>query len=118
MKKEVQNLIISFIFGTVGFFIIIGFCLVFAGCQEQNTAKVWGQGDPDPNHIKYFGNDNLSRLCFVQTQTINKQAKLISEFIALNAKQHKIMGEKDIDLYDRVRKLEDPNGPKENKTPN
>lgn len=65
--------------------------MLVVGCQEQNTAKVWGQGDPDQNHIKYFGNDNLSRLCYVQTNTINRQGQLIAE-LAL-----------------RIRKLEDPN---------
>lgn len=63
--------------------------------KEPN--KVWGQGDPDPNHIKYFGNNNLSRLCFVQTLIINRQGQLLAE-LAL-----------------RIRKLEDPNNAR---TPN
>lgn len=71
--------------------------------------EIWGNGDPDPNHVKYFGNSNLSRLCFVQTQLINNQAKLINELVALNAKQHQILGKSDIELFNRVRKLEDPN---------
>ena len=79
--------------------------------------KVWGQGDPDPNHIKYFGNGNLSRLCYVQTQAINRQGQLIRELAALNSKQHLRMGKSIIELFDRIRKLEGPNGPKENKTP-
>lgn len=117
MKKETcKNL--SFAVWVI--IILFLFALFSFGCQEsqkQPESKVWGKGDPDPNHIKYFGNGNLSRLCYVQTQTINKQAKLITEFVALNAKQHQILGKSDIDLYSRVRKLEDPNGPKENKTP-
>ena len=85
--------------------------------SEPNFPEVWGNGDPDPNHIKYFGNGNLSRLCYMQTQTINRQGKLIRELVALNSKQHRRLGESDIELYNRVRKLEDPNGPKESKTP-
>lgn len=71
--------------------------------------EVWGNGNPDPNHIKFFGNDNLSRLCYVQTQRINQQAQIINQLVALNSKQHKILGESDIELFNRVRKLEDPN---------
>jgi hypothetical protein len=65
--------------------------------KEPN--KVWGNGNPTPEHIEFFGNENLSRLCFVQTQTINKQGQALAE------------------LTLRVRKLEDPNGIKERKTP-
>ncbi|MEE9354785.1 MAG: hypothetical protein V3U75_04270 [Methylococcaceae bacterium] len=55
--------------------------------------KVWGQGDPTAEHQEFFGNGNLSRLCFVQTQTINRQGQALTA-LAL-----------------RVIKLEDPNGP-------
>ena len=65
--------------------------------KEPNN--VWGQGDPDPSYIENFGNGNLARLCFVQTQTINNQGQRIAE-LAL-----------------RISQLEDPNGPEENKTP-
>lgn len=86
--------------------------LFIAGCQESQKIpeqSVWGNGNPDPNHIKFFGNDNLSRLCYVQTQRINQQAQIINQLVALNSKQHKILGESDIELFNRVRKLEDPN---------
>lgn len=65
--------------------------------KEPN--EIWGQGEPTAEHQKFFGNGNLSRLCFVQTQTINRQGQALAE-LAL-----------------RVRNLEDPNEPKENKTP-
>lgn len=80
-----------------------------ASRDKELASELWGNGNPDPNHIKYFGNDNLSRLCYVQTQRINQQAAIINQLVALNAKQHKILGESDIRLFDRVRKLEDPN---------
>ena len=92
--------------------VIVLAALALSGCQESQKLPeqlVWGQGNPDPNHIEYFGNGNLSRLCYVQTQTINKQARLITELVALNSKQHKILGKSDIELFNRVRKLEDPN---------
>lgn len=60
-------------------------------CRAFRPIKLWGQGDPDPNYIKTFGNSNLSRLCFVQTNTINRQGQRIAE-LAL-----------------RISKLEDPN---------
>ena len=87
--------------------IVLTFLFGLFGCQEAQKSPVWGQGNPDSNYIENFGNGNLARLCFVQTQRINNQAKLIAELITLNAKQHKIMGEKDIDLYNRIRKLEE-----------
>ncbi len=84
--------------------VIVGFVAFFALCfsvwgiatvmtlnQEPATPPVWGQGNPDPNHIKHFGNGNLSRLCYVQTRTINRQGQFMAE-LAL-----------------RVSKLEDPN---------
>lgn len=42
---------------------------LLCGCQEE--VKVWGVGDPDPQWIEYFGNDNGSRMSFMQTKTIN-----------------------------------------------
>ena len=114
MKKEIIAVIVglSLLAG------IVGGALAERYCYTGDTQKVWGNGDPDPNHIKHFGNDNLSRLCYVQTQAINKQARLIEEFIALNSKQHLKLGNSDIELYNRVRKLEDPNAVTERKTPN
>ena len=106
-----QLMYLFFIIATVGMFLLV----IAASCEESrkepNVSELWGKGDPDPNHIKYFGNGNLSRLCFVQTQTINRQAKLIAELVNLNAKQHQILGKSDIELFNRVRKLEDPNAP-------
>ena len=75
--------------------IITGLILSIAGCQPQAEVipdKVWGQGDLPDDWQEFFGNENMARLNFVQTQSINNQGKAIAE------------------LAERVRKLEaDPN---------
>lgn len=72
---------------------ITGFMLlVLGGCNEaQISRKVWGQGDLPDDWQGFFGEDNVSRLDFVQTQTINRMGQAIAE------------------LAERVRTLEDPN---------
>lgn len=68
---------------------------VLAGCQEVRRApqtEVWGQGDLPADWQGYFGEDNVARLDYVQTQTINRMGQALSQ------------------LAERVRKLEaDPN---------
>jgi hypothetical protein len=87
----------------------ITFSVVCGGCQEER--KVWGQGEPPGDYTKWFGNDNMARLNFVQTERLNILSQQIAALAEQNAAQHKILGESDIDLYGRVRKLEimDPN---------
>ena len=58
--------------------------------KEIANRAVWGKGDPPANWQKYFGNDNMARLNYIQTQTANKQGQTIAE------------------LVERVRKLEEP----------
>ena len=67
--------------------------IILSGCQvEVIPDKVWGQGDLPEDWQEFFGNENMARLNFVQTQSINNQGKAIAE------------------LAERVRKLEaDPN---------
>ena len=43
--------------------------------SEPNTPIVWGQGNPPDNWQFFFGNENIARLNFVQTQMLNKQEK-------------------------------------------
>ena len=93
-------------------FMAIVILLAGAGCQdEQKTpeTKIWGNGEPPGQWKEYFGNDNTARLNFLQAQIIDRHSKQIAELIKSNSKQHEIMGKSDIDLYKRVRKLEDPN---------
>ncbi|KKN74411.1 hypothetical protein LCGC14_0390310 [marine sediment metagenome] len=65
------------------------------GCQTQQTPqvrKVWGQGDLPADWQGFFGEGNVARLDFIQTQTINRQGQAIAV------------------LAERLRKLEaDPN---------
>ena len=61
-------------------------CLVLAavllfGCNEVQT-KVWGQGVLPSDWQGFFGEDNVARLDYVQTQTINRQGQIIAELAA------------------------------------
>lgn len=85
--------------------IVIAVMLALCGCQEQ-----WGQGDPDPLWQGYFGNSNLSRLNFKQTDTINGHAEVINSQAAVLKKLY----EETVRLADKVHALEarpvyDPN---------
>lgn len=71
------------------------FALACLACSCQQKQR-WGQGDPPQNWMDYFGNDNKSRVDYVQTKTVNKIGQTVAE------------------LAERVRKLEEPPDP--NKT--
>ena len=58
--------------------IVIVAMLALCGCQEQQQ---WGQGDPDEVWQGYFGNSNIARLDFVQTNRINSHGQLIAEMV-------------------------------------
>lgn len=49
--------------------------VILSGCQEQQTT--WGQGDPPADWQNMFGDTNIARLDFVQTNTINRHNALI-----------------------------------------
>lgn len=50
------------------------------GCQEnQQERPVWGQGDPPDTWQEQFGNENMARLNFVQTDRINKLGQAMAE---------------------------------------
>lgn len=63
---------------------------VFVNCGCQESQKVWGVGDPDTEWQVYFGNDNGSRIDFVQTRKFNAMVLAFAE------------------LVERVKVLEDP----------
>ena len=46
--------------------------LVMCGCEEAQQQRLWGQGDPPADYQRMFGNSNIARLNFVQTNTINE----------------------------------------------
>ena len=67
---------------------IVGACLgLLCGCEEAQ--QQWGQGDPPLGWQKDFGNSNIARLDFVQTQMLNKHANEL------------------VQLVDRIKKLEE-----------
>ena len=63
--------------------------IILTGCQSVEVIPdVWGQGEPPGDWQEFFGNENMARLNWVQTQSINNQGQAIAE------------------LAERVRKLE------------
>ena len=54
--------------------ILLGLSLLAAGCEKQPK---WGQGDPPVEYQVTFGNNNLARLVFLQTERINKQNEVL-----------------------------------------
>ena len=80
---------------------------LLTGCQPEQQ---WGTGEPPAEYTGFFGNDNMARLNFVQTNKINAIGQQLQALIATNAEQHRILGQSDIDIYQRVIVLEgDPN---------
>ncbi len=63
--------------------ILVALTLVFCGCQEtqQSQQKVWGTGDPPVDWQETFGNENMARLNYVQTQRINTQGQAMAELV-------------------------------------
>jgi hypothetical protein len=55
---------------------------LMAGCQSSQKQPVWGKGDPPADWQANFGNGNLARIVFVQTQTINNQGAAIKDLKA------------------------------------
>lgn len=89
--KKVGLIVLIVITICAGACSVWGVAKIMTSNQKQSPQKIWGNGDPPAEHQEFFGNDNLSRLCFVQTQTINRQGQALAE------------------LTLRVAKLEDPN---------
>ena len=79
------------------------------GCQRER--KVWGQGEPPAEYTDFFGNDNMARLNFVQTERFNALNQNLVEFAKENAEQHKMLAEADVYFHERLKVLEavDPN---------
>lgn len=74
---------------------------IAATFTTEPNEPVWGKGDAPTEWQDYFGDDNMARLNYIQTQQINKQGQSLAE------------------LKERVRKLEDATQsrkiPKDNK---
>lgn len=50
--------------------------------KEPNVPKVWGTGDLPDDWQGFFGNDNISRITFAQTQAINALSQALPGIIA------------------------------------
>lgn len=77
--------------------------LTLCGCQEEQR-KVWGTGELKADWTEFFGDDNGSRLDFVQTQRINGHNEALLELIK---RVQALESENPAELAERVRKLED-----------
>ena len=93
--------------------------MLMSGCNEQ-----WGEGDTPANWQESFGNSNLARLNFLQSQVIKRQEAalygykdpngvvrvgLIEQLGVLekqNDAQHKKIGETQISFQERIKGLE------------
>ncbi len=96
--------------------ILVALAFVTCGCEEVQQTKQYGRGDPPAGWQDMFGNDNLARLNFAQSQAVDRQATII---YGINAKDPngQIVRKRGLiervttleSLEERVRKLEDPN---------
>ena len=93
--------------------LLVGVC---GGCNEAQQApqQVWGQGSPPAVWQSWFGNGNLARLNFVQTQRIDQYQGLIYGLDTKNPDGKAIHKRGLIErvtslesLIERVKKLED-----------
>lgn len=50
--------------------LLIVLTIALTGCQEEK--KVWGKGELPADWIETFGDDNQSRLLYVESQIIDK----------------------------------------------
>lgn len=89
--------------------VLVAIAILVCGCQEEQKTQVWGEGELPVKWREWFGDDNGSRLDFVQVETINKQvqdvknlATRIDKLEALNSDQHKKLGETDIRFHKRI----------------
>ena len=65
---------------TVLMIVLLFMVAAMSGCEEaQQTPKVWGKGELPAEHQDFFGNDNPSRLSYVQNQVLNRHSAVIRE---------------------------------------
>lgn len=86
-----------------------------SGCIEsEQSPQVWGRGDPPVAWRNMFGDDNIARLNFVQTNNINRNQGMIFG-IDIEGVDGKPVHKRGLiervttleDLVERVRKLEE-----------
>ncbi len=59
--------------------LVIGASITLLATTEPATPAVWGKGELPADHQEYFGNDNASRLNYVQNRVLNKHDAIIKE---------------------------------------
>ena len=57
--------------------LILAAVLLLAGCVEQEKPQQWGQGNPPDRWQQTFGNDNIARLNYVQSEMLNNHQRVI-----------------------------------------
>ncbi len=57
------------------FLCVIG--LLMFGCEESQQSPVWGKGELPADHQEFFGDDNASRLNYVQNRVLDKHAAIL-----------------------------------------
>ena len=57
--------------------LLVAALVLLSGCFESQQKKVWGQGELSAEWRGYFGNSNIARLNFMQTQKIDQHQALI-----------------------------------------
>lgn len=62
------------------FFIVI-VLLMITGCTSSQKAQRWGEGDLPDDWKATFGDDNISRLNFAQTERINQQGQALAVIV-------------------------------------
>lgn len=73
---------------------------------EQQQPKVWGEGDLPDDWQGFFGNDNISRITFAQTQAINALSQALPGIIMRISKLEEKF---DFDVIDINIEAIDPN---------
>ncbi len=62
---------------TVLMVILLFMAVMICGCDETQQGSVWGKGELPADHQEFFGNDNSSRLDYVQNQVLDKHAAIL-----------------------------------------
>jgi hypothetical protein len=84
--------------------IVVLVVVFLMGCEEQQQRR-WGQGETPPEFQAWFGDSNLARLNYVQTEKMNAQNNLIYG-VNETDKAGKVIGRKR-GLIERIMALED-----------
>lgn len=74
MRKGYEILIV-----VVSLIVLVVLSALLTGCNQTQQTKVWSTVEPTAVWQEYFGNDNISRFNFEQTQVLNRQGNALAE---------------------------------------